>query len=166
MILLSGVALAGEPADTHGWGKVKWGMTLDDVQKVYPEAKPYQPKTENERDWLKASDETVLEIPSIDLAHTKFEVNFLAQGPDKQIMMVEIYSRAGVTERTFAELEKRLKLDHGEPASTSDKGGWVERTWMLPSTKIELWFHGTLQKEPPAAGISYSPVVKGTRDKS
>jgi hypothetical protein len=164
VILLSGLSFAQKPADIHGWGKVKWGMTLEQVQKLYPDAKPYQPKNENERDAMKASDESALEIPSIDLASTKFEVNFVGQGPRKQIIFVEIYSRAGVTEGTFARLEKELRLKYGEPAR-NDKDGWFERTWMLQSTKIELWFHGNLQKEPPAAGIGYSPVDKRTRGK-
>ena len=166
VILLSGVALAQQPADVDGWGKVKWGMTLEQIQKLYPEAKPYQPKDEAERKAMQFSDESALEIPGVDLVNTKFEVNFVGKGADKQIAFVEIYSRAGVTEGTFTELEKQLRLKYGEPASKNDKDGWFERTWMLPSTKIELWFHETLQKEPPAAGISYSPAGKPTRDKS
>jgi hypothetical protein len=139
-------------------------MTLEQIQKLYPEAKPYQPKDEVERNAMKASDESALAIPSIDMVNTKFEVNFVGQGPSKQVVFVEIYSRAGVTEGTFTELEKQLRLKYGEPAR-NDKDGWFERTWMLPSTKIELWFHETLQKAPPAVGISYSPV-KRTRDKA
>ena len=122
-LLLSGIVLAGGPADVHGWGKVKWGMTLDEIQKLYPEAKPYQPKNEAERDAMKASDESALELPGIDLVNTKFEVNFVGQGAGKEILFVEIYSRAGVTEGTFTELEKQLRLKHGEPAGTTRTGG-------------------------------------------
>ncbi len=164
-ILLSGLAFAREPADVQGWGKVKWGMTLEQIQKLYPEAKPYQPKDERERKQMQFSDETALEIPSIDLVDTKFEVNFVGQGVGKRIIMVEIYSRAGVTEKTFVALEKQLRRSHGAPASMDDKDGWFERTWVLPSTKIELWFHGILEGKPPAAGITYLPVVRSTRDK-
>lgn len=160
MILLSGVALAQGPTDIHGWGKVKWGMTLEQVQKLYPDAKPYQPKNENERDALKAADEAALEIPKIDLAHAKFEVNLVGKGPKKEIAFVEIYSRAGVTEGTFQELEKQFRLEYGEPTSKSEKDGWSERVWLLPSTKVELWFHGVLPKEPAAVGLGYSPVAK------
>ncbi len=165
VLLLSGAALAKGPKDVHGWGKVKWGMTLEQIQKLYPEAKPYQPKDEAERNAMKASDESALEIPNIDLVDTKFEVNFVGKGANKQIAFVEIYSRAGVTEGMFTELEKQLRLKHGEP-SKNDKDGWFERTWTLPSTKIELWFHGALPKEPPAVGISYLPVDKRTKGKS
>lgn len=164
VILLSGVALSQQPADVHGWGKVKWGMTLEQIQKLYPEAKPYQPKDETERKAMQFSDESALEIPGIDLANTKFEVNFVGKGANKQIAFVEIYSRAGVTEGTFTELEKQFRLKHGEP-SKNDKDGWFEHTWTLPSTKIELWFHGALQKEPPAVGMSYSPVDRHTKGK-
>jgi len=163
-ILLSGLAFAREPADVQGWGKVKWGMTLEQIQKLYPEAKPYQPKDEAERKAMQFSDESALEIPGVDLVNTKFEVNFVGKGANKQIAFVEIYSRAGVTEGTFTELEKQFRLKHGEP-SKNDKDGWFERTWTLPSTKIELWFHGILEGKPPAAGITYLPVVKSTRDK-
>jgi len=36
---------------------------------------------------------------------------------------------------------------------------------MLSSTKIELWFHEALQKEPPTVGISYSAVDRRTKGK-
>jgi hypothetical protein len=166
VILLSGIALAQQPADVHGWGKVKWGMTLEQIQKLYPEAKPYQPKDEAERKAMQFSDESALVIPTIDLVNTKFEVNFVGKGTNKQIVFVEIYSRAGVTEGAFTELEKQLKREHGEPALKNDKDGWFERTWMLPSTKIELWFHEALQREPPAVGISYSPADKRAKGQS
>jgi hypothetical protein len=158
--VLSLAALAEGPADVKGWGKVTWGMTLDQVRKLYPDAKPYQPKSEMERKSLEASDETALEIPAVALFGTKFEVNFVGHGPKKEIAFVEIYSRVSVTEKTFQELEKDLTLKHGEPAHKGENGGWTERVWTLPSTKVELWYHGTLEKEQPAIGFSYSPLVR------
>jgi len=103
-------------------------MTLEQIQKVYPEAKPYQPKDEAERKAMELSDQSALEIPSIELVNVKFEVNFVGKGPGKQIAFVEIYSRAGVTAGTFTELEKQLGVKYGEPALKTDKGGWFERT--------------------------------------
>lgn len=165
VVLMSGLSLAQQPADVHGWGKVKWGMTREQVRKLYPKAQPYQPKDEVERKAMEATGESALQLPSVELVHIPFEVNFMWQGANKEIALIDIYSRAGVTESTFMELEKQLRLKYGEPAAKNERDGWFERTWVLPSTRIELWFHGTLGKDPPAVGIGYSPVGKGVPGK-
>jgi len=60
-------------------------MTLEQIQKLYPKAQPYQPKDEVERKAMQASDESALKIPSIDLVRTPFEVIFMWKGPSKEI---------------------------------------------------------------------------------
>ncbi len=156
--LSSGVVLAQKPADVHGWGKVKWGMTLAQIQKLYPEAEPFT------KTWEDGRKSSGLRIPKFDLIHFPFEVTFWKKDADKRLDSISLSTEAGMV--VFRELEKQLTLKYGSPTLKDDsKPRKRSRTWMFPSTEIELLFLEWLPPAPSEVNLGYSPVDKGSRDK-
>jgi hypothetical protein len=155
--LLFGVALAQKPADVHGWGKVKWGMTLVQIQKLYPEAQPTTRTNYNQTTQLG------LVIPKFDLINLPFTVTFWERPTDKQVSSVEVTAPHGdASIAAFAQLETPLMHRYGEPAlrENNETIGSRSLTWKFPSSEIRLWIVGR-----ESAGIIYERVNKRTRGK-
>jgi hypothetical protein len=128
---------AGE--DIGGWQDAKWGMTLDEVQKVlsYPTSVVDLAKVCGE----KCEDGAALELEDYVLDGRHFMVRFWFTNPELRLHTVSMYAKqpgSGNDDGGFAKMKGYLEDLYDSPRSTVLRNGYFIVTWELGSTKITL----------------------------
>lgn len=120
------------------WGKTEYGMTIEQVTAVLPDAKPPQ----NPRR-LDAGDEEKLRIENIDLVKRKFSASFFFA--DGKLTQVYLTIQDGLNRRevfaAFDALTEALRAKYGREISHSKKENVTKHgvaAWMSGRTNINL----------------------------
>lgn len=144
-ILLSSAlsAQSDRPKDVPGWGKIQWGMTLDQVRAAYG------PET-------KASDDPYwshLTLPPVTVGDIPLQVSVSAKKPSAQVTLVILSCYFGftsdtpgvapnVTPRDFDGLKALMIQKYGHPRNEERRIEYNDRVrvflWTFTSTTIEL----------------------------
>ncbi len=140
-----------QPKDIDGWNKAQWGMSQDEVLRLFEgkEIRIYTSEIENAH--------TSIEIKMFDIKNDKYIAHFLFDDATKKLIQVNLVpERKNPSETQFAELEQALTEKYGAPSykrdnRTPDKrlsGGLVlggdsdlRIAWNFPSTVINLMYN-------------------------
>jgi hypothetical protein len=124
-------------ADDAGWNKAKWGMTLQQVAQVYPEARQLpKPETYKQQGQSFAS---VLGIERFELAGAIYNVRFLMDASNT-LGGVILSRRDNITLATDHNvLEKLLTQKYGQPSiAKNDADGGRSVSWTPAGVSITL----------------------------
>jgi len=167
--------ILAQPQDIAGWGKIKWGMTIDEAKALYPDLHPIQETrgtgqalifNDFELDPSQAANitfytEKTIGITDILLTFTK--VGGRAGGMDIESLpgSLPARTRRGI----FDDMKKLLLEKYGAPKSNENRmEGAFERTtmlWVFPSTLIELQLSQSVRfAQLGRLSISYRSVGK------
>ena len=85
-LLLMATAASAQPTDIDGWGKIHWGMTLDEARTIYaitdaPVANPY---------W------TTLTLPTVAIGDLHLRASAGAKQPSDRITQVRLWLSFGI----------------------------------------------------------------------
>ncbi|MBZ5626111.1 MAG: hypothetical protein LAQ69_46610 [Acidobacteriia bacterium] len=164
--LLIAAALSAQPTDIDGWGKIHWGMTLDQARTAYsvtaaPAANPY---------W------TILTLPAVTIGNLHLDASAGAKQPSDRITQVRLSMFFGLSDsaplagpQDFETLRTLLIQKYGSHTrtATSESYGDVIQTvtWIFPHSTITLTL---LQKQSaPDIGsveVVYSQTEPNARD--
>lgn len=129
LITMSNQTSLAQNADVKGWGNTTWGMSEDQLIKLYPA--------------IKRISENRLTLSNIVIGMSKYEVILVM---DRSKKLKEVFVAANekdmILKRQFDELEKELSLKYGPPALKNRPSSTVANeavsAWTFPSTTIEL----------------------------
>jgi hypothetical protein len=134
------VTLMGQapPRDVDGWGKIKWGMTIADVSRVY------EIDRHEENDfWIQ------LIAQPVDIGDITMKVSFGAKHGSDQISKVRLWMNFGLKDsapsasaKDFDTLKTLLLQKYGSPIDGDTRTEGTDRVrtflWTFPSTSILL----------------------------
>jgi hypothetical protein len=134
------ITLPGQtpPRDVDGWGKIKWGMTLADVSRVYE-----IDRHEDNDFW------TQLISQPVDIGDITMKVSFGAKHGSEQVSKVHLWMTFGrrdsaptASAKDFDTLKTLLIQKYGSPADGGTETDGTDRIrtflWTFPSTSILL----------------------------
>jgi hypothetical protein len=147
---------AGDPG---GWGKSRWGMSIDEVRTAFPGELMLQAKTPV----VYKAGECYLRIPKTDIAEYPFQVEFITR--DGRLSAV-VLKPAGFNpgsaawESTYEHvgriLQTELTFKYGKPwLAHRDEWGKLTASWRFPATAI------TLMAEGSALTLVYEQIQSG-----
>jgi len=140
LLALAGLALglSAQPQDVHGWDKVRWGMSMEQVRAAYAiDARP-----ETKDDW------TLLELKPVKISGVELGVQVGARPGSGKVSSVRLWSyfglsnsRPGAGAQDFDTLRTALIRQYGAPANEETRHGENFRiiktvSWTFPSTSI------------------------------
>jgi hypothetical protein len=145
----------GQTKDVEGWNKARWGMTENEVLKVFEGKataieKPVKCKgLSNQWDAY-----ALVVLDEIEIDKDKYTVKFVFDGNDKKLIAVIVSTKdERPSESQFLSLEQMLTEKYGSPSFTKDDrepdkrlssgvilegSDLLNRAWNFPSTIIEL----------------------------
>jgi hypothetical protein len=113
--------------DVKGWGKTTWGMSEQEIIRLYPEAKRFKPD--------------ILHINNLPIGNVRCLVVLMIGGSKLREVTIGV-PREEIKEGQFEEFQKALSPKYGPPMFTNQKHGGLpsklNSSWTLPSTIIEL----------------------------
>src|SRR6266404_3814392 len=147
MFLLVGTSRAQQVEDPHGWTKAKWGMTEEDIKKLFSDAAILVPKTKAEAPLLDAPKGfKFLGIRNFEIIPLAYTVRFVFdKGGLNSVTLWPEGDKAVVCDVAQSQLLWMLKDKYGTPQSSNedmrDPPGKDRRwEWTLPDTAIKLSF--------------------------
>lgn len=142
LFISAGVLRAAEkPPDVHGWDKLRWGMTGDEIKAAYgKDIKVHKPR-EDAREGVYSD----LELTGIAIGGEPFRASLWMDISAKKLSKI-VFVPKGEPEgyawaETFIKVEEELASRYGDPdeeETSNDPGTSAERKWVFPSTVIEL----------------------------
>jgi hypothetical protein len=150
--------------DTKGWGKIEWGMTIQQVMEHYPEAQVSHLIDTRTGLYHNTNGEHAQRLEfDTDVAGRKMHARIYSRSDSDLVSMVSLEETGTdffANNYVQRELEELLTLKYGPPQHTEEKdkiSTTVTDTWVLPSTIIKLE-HRTLQIEMAAVELRYMPA--------
>lgn len=110
--------------DIQGWNGTKWGMSVDEVKKLFPGIQPSSPTTTGDSRYV---------LKDFNVKRTNYDVSFVFGS--KGLRVVNLDQKGKNVELSFRVLLQDLQEKYGRPASQNSIG---EIKWILPSTEISL----------------------------
>jgi hypothetical protein len=141
-----------QPQDVSGWGKIKWGVTIDEAKALYPDLRPIQ-ETRGTGQALIFND---FELDPSQAANITFYAEKTMGITDILLMFTKVGGKVGgmdieslpgslpakTRREIFDDMKKLLLEKYGAPKSDENRiEGGFERTtmiWIFPSTLIEF----------------------------
>ncbi len=173
----------GQPKDVEGWNKARWGMTENEVLKVFEGKATAVEKPQKTLGLSKQWDAYVLVVlDEIEIGKDKYTVNFIFDGNDKKLIKVAVVIKdKSPSELQFSSLEQMLTEKYGSPSFTKDDrtpdkrlsrgvvlegSDLLERAWNFPSTIIELKYLNmkVTNSKRLNVGVIYKKNLKKTRE--
>lgn len=147
------------PKDVDGWGKIKWGMTLEAVQAAYGPSEVKEIK--------RLGDTLSLNLNSVKAADTDLHVYVYAPSLSDQVRKVELsVVVTSAKDRIRSALKTLLIEKYGAPTNEEAEhntgfGIFESRSlWIFPSTSIILLTGGTYESSAWMIRITYEPRAK------
>jgi hypothetical protein len=169
-VLLIYTAAFAQPRDTDGWGKVKWGMTVEQVKAAYG--------AEAENSTVVPGPNFIfidrLTVPNVKIGELEMKASLQTPKGSDQIKQVSITLKAPLESPSFIRsgafdrLKGLLIEKYGAPANedrTAERSSIIKTLlWSLPSTTITLiWSEGT-RYELGYVELRYKAVDKKALD--
>lgn len=136
--------LSAAPAAAH-WDKTRWGMSVEQVEALYPQARPATPA---------GNQSAVLELPGSFVwdGRTWTKVRFNFQG-DRGLAVVSMQ-----TDASFETIRAYLATRYGPPIDDTGPGPMRLVGYADPASRDDIWIThtGTL----PGATVSWAPPRK------
>ena len=152
---LLGLLLAGSLHAQTLWPDTRAGMTVEEVQKLYPEA--HEPPTPGELPGAHGTD--LLEIAETVIADHKFTVRFFFN--DGRLVHVDLFESAEMLMKEFDKFRDLLRAKYGLEYSTTN-GESIRLEWHVIKTIIRLQWT-PVGREVATLSISYdAPIPKET----
>jgi hypothetical protein len=149
VLLVLGFAGLAIPAlanneDIVGWQDAKWGMTPEEVQKVfkYPTRRSDLSKVCGE----KCEEGAALELEDYVLDGQHFMVRFWFAKADEHLHIVSMYAKKAdheIDSVTYGKIKQSYQSLYGSPRSVTLKDGYFIVSWVLPATMITLYSNTT-----------------------
>jgi hypothetical protein len=110
--------------DIQGWNRTRWGMSVDEVRKLFPGIESSTPSTTGDSRYV---------LKNVSLNRAVFDISFVfgANG----LKVVNLDQKGKDVELNFRMLLQDLQEKYGRPASQNSIGAIK---WILPSTEITL----------------------------
>lgn len=125
-MLFNGIVTA-QSNDVKGWAKTTWGMSQQEIIKLYPEAKPLN----------KGEGYTV----NVLIGSNRCDVFLITTGNKLREVTIHV-PRDEAKEELYEEFQKSLSAKCGLPTFSNKEPGLLSyklsSTWTFPSTRIEL----------------------------
>jgi hypothetical protein len=133
-----------DTSDIVGWQNARWGMTLDDVQRIlkYPASRADLAKVCGEA----CPEGAALELEDYVLSDQHFTVRLWFTKDDMQLHTISMYAKRMDKESYLTAFEKIKRFSeglYGPPRSVTLKHGNFKVLWALKSTKITLYSNAT-----------------------
>lgn len=140
-------SLSAQPKDVTGWNNTRWGMTVDEVIKTLKGKAELVDKPNKTVSPSKLGPVlTLARITNIEINAEAFQVFFHFDEIQKKLVRVVVSSKENAPpESQFISLENMLMSMYGKPASSEDNkdptvGGTFKRSWIFPSTTVEIQY--------------------------
>src|ERR1039458_8086439 len=156
VLVACAIATVGQerPKDVKGWGKIKWGMTVDQAKKAYADAKTGDGKTVGLLTCYVACYVEKLAIDSLSVGDTIMQASFETSVDSDLIEAVSLHMSLGNGMDTYAHLKDSLIQKYGLPTNqekdqismSNGSETLIPRfsvKWIFPSTTIQLNMIGT-----------------------
>jgi len=125
-MLFNGIVTA-QSNDVNGWAKTTWGMSQQEIIKLYPEAKP-----------LNKGEGYTLNVL---IGSNRCDVFLITTGNKLREVTIHV-PRDAAREELYEEFLKSLSAKYGLPTFSNKEPGLLSyklsSTWTFPSTRIEL----------------------------
>jgi hypothetical protein len=139
LILAAIVGAQEKPKDVDGWGKIKWGMTLDQVRAAYGD----ETTVESNEYW------THLTLPPVKVGDIALKPSASAKHGSKQITLIRLWESFGLPGNApsagpsdFETLRTLLIQKYGSPTGEESKREYGDPVrmalWTFSSTSIQL----------------------------
>ena len=155
-----------QPKDVLGWEGARWGMSSEDIVRVFDERVKKLPKTE-----LFLGLHVDYVIPEFELQGKQFTVYFQNSDNTKTLSQILIrlteLESLEPREKIFNNLESLLKRQYGKPLDLIDErrtsvDGFLfidlTRIWRFPTTTVELAYSWDNQINASLLTIRYFPT--------
>lgn len=134
MMLVTGLSWAHDPPDVRGWTKTSWGMTEENIKRLF-EGRTIGIQRQEIDDGKLYRQLSLKE----DIAGIDFDVLFEMGTADNRLRSVRLVSTSALNSY-FGKFEDLLTAKYGPPTIREESPGGKTAAWFLPSTKIELIF--------------------------
>lgn len=162
-VILFGVTASGQskPKDVLGWEGTRWGMTAEDIAKLFGSRAQRVPSVELYGKWY-----YLYTVPVILTGQTYTGILLMDSATNK-LVRVEIrldqYESPVPREDVFNALDGMLTQQYGQPDSKkdyrrSDPSG-IGRTWEFPTSTVELFLYWYKDDHSSNVGIKYYPTA-------
>ena len=152
-----------KPKDLLGWEEVRWGMTADDIARLFGSRAERVPSVEAYGDWY------YLYTVPVNLQGEQYTAILLMDYTTSKLARVDIrlnqYESPAPREDVFTALEAMLTQQYGQPDSKKDEprsDNWrIGRSWKFQTSTVELWlyWHKDDADQGSNVGISYYPTA-------
>ena len=168
-MLTIGPSVCQPPADVKGWGKIEWGMTVQEAKAAY--GSQAENSTVVPGPSFIAIDR--LTIPGITIGSAKATASIQTKRESDKISSVAIQvggetDTSAVRARNFDETKKLLIEKYGQPKTEDRKpdNGYMRSTvlWMFPSTSITLRQVESQRFDIGYVSITYEAIDKKALD--
>ena len=154
-------ASQSKPKDVVGWEGTRWGMTAQDIAKLFGERAKRVPSVEVYGDWY------YLYTVPVDLKGQTYTAILLMDYSTTKLVRVDVrldqYESPAPREDVFDALDAMLTQQYGQPGSKKDERlaerREIDHTWKFPTSTVELWLHWRNDDHTGNVGISYYPTV-------
>jgi hypothetical protein len=168
-ILTTGPSVCQPPADVKGWGKIEWGMTVQEAKTAY--GSQAETSTVVPGPSFTAIDR--LTIPRINIGDAKATASIQTKRESDKVSSVAIQvgdeaDTPTVRSGNFDDTKKLLIEKYGQPKTEDRKpdSGYMRSTvvWTFPSTSITLLLVESQRFDIGYVSISYEAVDKKALD--
>jgi hypothetical protein len=152
------VSSQSKPKDVLGWEETRWGMTAEDIPKLFGSRAKRVPSVEVYGDWF------YLYTVPVNIKGRPYTAILLMDYSTAKLVRVDVrldqYESPVPREDVFNELDAMLTQQYGAPDSRKDERlsdqRRIGRTWKFPTSTVELslYWHGA---DSSNVGISYYP---------
>jgi hypothetical protein len=154
-----------KPKDVLGWEGSRWGMSAEDISKLFGSRAERVPSIEVYGDWY------YLYTVPVSLKGQTYTAILLMDYATAKLVRVDIrldqYKSPMPREDVFNALDAMLTQQYGQPDSKKDENKTDQRrngrTWKFPTSTVELWLYWDNDNHQDSnVGISYypTPVLK------
>jgi len=160
----------GQPKDVEGWNKARWGMTENEVLKVFEGKATAIEKPRKYQGLSKQWDAySSIILDEIEIGKDKYTVDFIFDDKDKKLIMIIVsIKNKSPLELQFSSLEQMLTEKYGSPSFKIDSEGSHllerERAWNFPSTIIELKYFDMRVINSKSLKVVYNKNLKETHE--
>lgn len=157
---------ADDPKNVGGYGKTLWGMTEEEVLKAEaPRVERYATESIYRID--KGKHPAPMGIKSVDIGHSKYDVDFIFDAKDRKLIRVIVNSvektSASKNNDNFVEFLKLLTEKYGVPTfkdegKADDISKKSQASWNLVKTSIELEHTHFIRLDASIFYVIYEPI--------